>query len=347
MAGALHEHGRDSADPLLAFVATTPLPVAMVDVAPGGAVRVAAASGPLRHPLAGLRYDDEHLAEVLVGPPSDGIALFRDPGIRAYERRVEIAEPGREPLSLQCWVRAVDREPPIRRVLVLCTPYAEEEPVPPMPTVGPMDGVQVVGSTDQRLVVDRISSDVEALTGSPADDVIGRHLIELTCDEDVGVLLIALGRVASTGRGASVQVRLRSTTGTRCCECVLVPLRPTPSVAFALSEVQAVELRSRTAEPVHAMVERLHRNVNAAATAHRLKRSFEGSSELSKLSTRELEIVRRLVDGDRVPAIAKAMFLSQSTVRSHLSAAFAKLGVSSQQQMISKLRAGRTAHNVQ
>jgi DNA-binding NarL/FixJ family response regulator len=55
---------------------------------------------------------------------------------------------------------------------------------------------------------------------------------------------------------------------------------------------------------------------------------------LDQLTSRELEVVTRLVQGDRVPTIARSLFLSQSTIRNHLSAAFAKLGVADQQQLV-------------
>jgi GAF domain-containing protein len=58
---------------------------------------------------------------------------------------------------------------------------------------------------------------------------------------------------------------------------------------------------------------------------------------LSRLSNRELDIVGRLAHGDRVPVIAETLFVSQSTVRNHLSSAFRKLGVSSQQELIDLL----------
>jgi DNA-binding CsgD family transcriptional regulator len=59
---------------------------------------------------------------------------------------------------------------------------------------------------------------------------------------------------------------------------------------------------------------------------------------LARLSSRELDVVSRLLTGDRVPAIAQQLFLSQGTIRNHLSSAFAKLGVSSQQELIALLR---------
>ena len=59
---------------------------------------------------------------------------------------------------------------------------------------------------------------------------------------------------------------------------------------------------------------------------------------LDRLSRREVEVVRMLLVGDRVPVIAQHLFVSQSTVRNHLSSVFRKLRVSSQQELIVLLR---------
>jgi DNA-binding CsgD family transcriptional regulator len=44
------------------------------------------------------------------------------------------------------------------------------------------------------------------------------------------------------------------------------------------------------------------------------------------------------VGGDRVPAIADALFLSQNTVRNQLSSVYRKLGVRSQQEVVDLFR---------
>jgi DNA-binding NarL/FixJ family response regulator len=59
---------------------------------------------------------------------------------------------------------------------------------------------------------------------------------------------------------------------------------------------------------------------------------------LERLSRREIEVVRMLLLGDRVPVIARQLFISQSTVRNHLSSVFRKLRVNSQQELIVLLR---------
>lgn len=58
---------------------------------------------------------------------------------------------------------------------------------------------------------------------------------------------------------------------------------------------------------------------------------------LDALSSRQWEIVTRLLKGERVPRIARAMYLSPSTVRNHLSTIFRKLGVHSQAELIDRL----------
>jgi DNA-binding NarL/FixJ family response regulator len=50
-------------------------------------------------------------------------------------------------------------------------------------------------------------------------------------------------------------------------------------------------------------------------------------------------VERCLLDGERVPGIAGALFLSASTVRNHLTAIFAKVGVHSQAELIHALKA--------
>ena len=58
-------------------------------------------------------------------------------------------------------------------------------------------------------------------------------------------------------------------------------------------------------------------------------------------SERQLEIMDRLVRGERVPTIARALYVSQSTVRNHLSVIFRKLGVHSQEELLRALHGSR------
>jgi len=59
---------------------------------------------------------------------------------------------------------------------------------------------------------------------------------------------------------------------------------------------------------------------------------------MSDLPVRQREVLVRLARGERVPQIAKEMYLSPKTVRNHLAAIFRKAGVHSQQQLLARLR---------
>jgi DNA-binding CsgD family transcriptional regulator len=60
--------------------------------------------------------------------------------------------------------------------------------------------------------------------------------------------------------------------------------------------------------------------------------------DINGLSERQTDVIRRFAQGQRVPSIARDLFLSPSTVRNHLSAIYRKLGVSSQFELMEKLR---------
>jgi PAS domain S-box-containing protein len=59
---------------------------------------------------------------------------------------------------------------------------------------------------------------------------------------------------------------------------------------------------------------------------------------LTDLSDREREVLEHLMQGERVPSIAQALFISQNTVRNHLKAIYRKVDVSSQSELIELVR---------
>jgi DNA-binding NarL/FixJ family response regulator len=201
--------------------------------------------------------------------------------------------------------------------------------------------VAVIGSTDAHLMIDRVSSDVETQFGKVSTRVVGRSLLELVEAPDVPALLSAAAFCATDGTGASLTAAVRLGPSPRVeCSIVLLPMLPAPSLAFALLRAGdgGADAGSSTASLAR-ILQRFGAGVRAASTSRRasLAPTVPG---LERLSSRELEVVTRLVQGDRVPTIARALFLSQSTVRNHLSAAFAKLGVADQQQLVHLFREG-------
>ena len=124
-----------------------------------------------------------------------------------------------------------------------------------------------------------------------------------------------------------------------------MPLHPSPSCAFVFLPTPVELSRAYVAADISAILLRLGRGAEVAqlvrgATAGITERDLPG---LGNLTTRELEVLTRLLDGDRAPAIAADLFLSQGTVRNHLASIFSKVGVTSQQQLLNLFRAARTA----
>lgn len=66
----------------------------------------------------------------------------------------------------------------------------------------------------------------------------------------------------------------------------------------------------------------------------------EPDEVLARLTDRERAVVTAILGGSRVSTIARSLFLSPSTVRSHLSAAFTKLEVGSQAELIERFGPG-------
>jgi DNA-binding NarL/FixJ family response regulator len=63
----------------------------------------------------------------------------------------------------------------------------------------------------------------------------------------------------------------------------------------------------------------------------------ERYSQISSLSPRQHEVLSHLLRGERVPTIAAALYLSQSTVRNHLTVIFNRFGVHSQPELLDLL----------
>jgi DNA-binding CsgD family transcriptional regulator len=63
-----------------------------------------------------------------------------------------------------------------------------------------------------------------------------------------------------------------------------------------------------------------------------------GHPFLDELSEREHEVLAHLMAGSRVPTIAEKLFISPNTVRNHLKAIYRKLDVSSQNELIERVR---------
>jgi DNA-binding CsgD family transcriptional regulator len=86
-------------------------------------------------------------------------------------------------------------------------------------------------------------------------------------------------------------------------------------------------------------LQRIAHEIEAAGVISTIARAPALSSVpgFSDLSTRQFEVVTRLLRGERVSTIARAMYLSPSTVRNHLAVIYRKVGVKSQAELLDHL----------
>jgi PAS domain S-box-containing protein len=191
----------------------------------------------------------------------------------------------------------------------------------------------VICVTDHNMLIDHVAASDSALGYEPAE-LLGRPILSLVDDANVSELLVAFQEACRTRVGVRTAVDVRTKSGKVLpCEVVVVPMVPAPSTALALVPrtgarlPEAVTARQRF---VQRLSDRLPDNVPIPGE--------DVVSGISRLTARELEVVRRLVSGDRVRAIAEGLFLSSSTVRNHLSSVYRKLGVRSQQELVDRFR---------
>lgn len=195
----------------------------------------------------------------------------------------------------------------------------------------------MIGTIDDRMLIDRVGRDADALLGYQPAELLGRSILTFVEAAYVPAMLGAFAVALRTQRAVFACIAVRSKNGQVLqCDAVVVPLVPAPSTAFALLPEEAdvgSEIGRRLMKRLWSGTETIELSSDLA-TAH-AEAEVPG---ITALTTREREIVRGLLSGDRVGAIADRLFLSKSTVRSHLSSIYGKLEVGSQQQLVDLFR---------
>ncbi len=245
------------------------------------------------------------------------------------------------------WVNAVDVGG-TRVGLISVTPaggsVGEFRPLPP-PTVRELGDV-VLGTVDGAWRIDRISQDVTAFLGITPEQCLGAPVLGAIHPSDVPGFLAAVEHARRGERSVALVVRLSAREPQRCeVSAVFAVVSPEvpPPMAFALIRVGAGTGPAADAareSRLEAHMLRIADELHAAGLLPRLERlpTLAGNPRLSLLTSREWAVLTRLLDGQRVAAIAADLVVSQSTVRNHLSSIYAKLRVDGQVDLIRTLR---------
>jgi DNA-binding CsgD family transcriptional regulator/PAS domain-containing protein len=296
-------------------------------------------SGRSRTELVGMRMY-ENIADPATAKRS--LALLAAGVLDAYTRRAMYNHPDGSTTDFEVSLTAYVEESPRRTAVAMIRPAGtstpkELEAAPVNPEIS------VVGTVDASTSIDRITSDVTDLLGYPAAEVLCRSALDLVHPDDVSSLLLLAAYAGERPTGTFGRVRvLTARREWLLCRLVIQPLAGKEPLAFAftlsplVSEPRPDRARARELEE---HLRRIAREIAASgvvAMSTTMPTSAE-VPEISRLTSREYEIVVRLAAGDRVPTIARGMFLSESTVRNHLTSVYRKLGVRSQHELMARL----------
>lgn len=326
---------------------TSPYP-ALVLAVPSELIIAASPAASLLLDPTGQPVVGQALEQFTADRPTAGPDLFAGGRLNGFEafRVLKRAHGGNQ--RVRMWIRSFADQPTSRYVLVVIV-ADQASATPSRPVSAPQDSPAVVGTADASLIIERISSDADSLFGWSVRDLVGGSLMGLIAEHDVPNCLAALGEASASQNGVTLYLDVRgggTVDGDAVpvgCEVLILPLYPSPSCAFVFLPTPVELPRKHVSAELSAILVRLGRGAEVAqlvrgATAGLTERELPG---LSSLTTRELEVLTRLLDGDRAPAIAAELSLTQGTVRNYLASIFSKVGVTSQQQLLTLFRAAR------
>lgn len=330
-----------------ALVRSSDLPLAVLELPSGRFLAVnpplASALGSSVDALAGsssleqFQPGERHAAQQYLQALADGSLT----GYQAIRKRANPDHPDEE---FSIWVSVADLGG-ARVGLASLVPYGRGQGLTPMPGV-PTASDLVLGTVDGSWRIDRISQDVASLLGVTPDQCVGAPVLGAVHPLDVPAFLAAVEHARRGER--AVRLTLRLSTGPQAwaeMAAVLATLSPgdPPPLAFALIRGPAGQdspgdsIRETQLETHLLWIAQELRAAGLMPGIEQLP-ALAQAPQLGELTSRELAVLTRLLDGQRVPAIAAELFVSPSTVRNHLSSIYAKLGVRGQVDLIRLLR---------
>ncbi len=242
--------------------------------------------------------------------------------------------------QVSIWVHVIDRGTRHYALAEVCR-SSDLRVSPLVSYLGQRADRLAIGIVNHDGVVTAISSDVSSVTGIGADDLIGRPLLKESGSQ-LWRRLHAGDAEAGPCTISPSQMTLHLAERAHSVNCLLACLTGTDSYCFILYRVRD-EPRSESPDRVAQLEQSLWRiaqEVQASGVFAGMNGvpDVDRFPQLGSLTTRQWEIVTRLLRGERVGTIAKELFVSPSTVRNGLSSVFAKFGVHSQSELLELLQ---------
>jgi PAS domain-containing protein/DNA-binding CsgD family transcriptional regulator len=302
------------------------------------------AGAPLED-LIGHRLTDFVLPRDATTRVIDGVASGALDGFRS---KVTFARAGRGNVPAWVWTRVVELDG--TRGAVTLAIAANEIGRLARRTVAPWrDLVPVaVGVADSEGRIKDVSGGIVDVVGLTPAECAGSLFVDFVHPDDVAKL--GSLRWGFSGQPLSRNgIRLAHHDGSWAEACVLAARRrgspgdaafalvgaPRPTTASHLDRVGELELHLR----------RIGAEVSAAGLIDGVRELPAPGDHptLQALTSRQRDILNRLLGGSRVRTIADELFLNPSTIRYYLAAIFRKFGVHSQAELLEALRRGTKA----
>jgi DNA-binding CsgD family transcriptional regulator len=313
-------------------------------------------------PVQRVRVANEAAAELIGSPQSAIVGLRPDQvydgvdGRRAQTSLSALAfgaldsyrahrrlRTSRGPVSVSVWVR---RMPVVGGSVAVVIVVPDTESKSATRSVGAFFDAEAVdlavGTLNGDGRIDNVIPKGAVVFGQNLSELAGVDLASLVHPDDVGLLLRSVRNTAASSEGALVRVRFRHVVrGWAETRCLFFPLPAdeSGSTVFVLAQTAAEFPPGPDAERTAP----LERHAGSWRDAQPLGVDASHLVALDELPRRQREIVDRLLRGERVPSIAASLYISATTVRNHLSHAFAAFGVHSQSELLALLRRGSGA----
>jgi DNA-binding CsgD family transcriptional regulator len=317
---------------------------AFVMQVPSGAIIASTPAASRLLDPAGGDIAGRRLEEYTGDEPGEALALFAAGWINGYEAPRTLSRPDGPDLRVSLWHRRFDHQATSRFALVLITTDAADRGLPD--TGFEAESAPVAGTVSRSGLIEQCTDGTVALFGKPPVQLLGVPVSDLVEVADAEKWHAATSAASSGEHAVTVLVRTRITgrppvLAPTVCDVLLLPLRP--GFTFVFLPVTGGAAHALDTGGVRSTLMSLSR-VAGLAQSERQRTSGLNEQDLpglSDLTSRERDMLTRLISGYRVSSIADDLVLSPSTVRTHLASIFAKLGVSNQSDLLDAVRASR------
>lgn len=331
-----------------AAIANVPIPMAIVDAI---SRRFVAANGAFDELLAargetmkGRDFSELLPLDVRRGALENYEAIVKGT-LDGYQAQRRLIGPAGVEISGEIWVRRLQVDTARALTAAIFLPLQAGELPPSQQAIFSSDLSEVAFLvTDHDWTIEYASRDVETVIGGSPEQLVGKPLLGAVHPAVASDFLLSITRATTTRHAVLAQVQMRGDSQWRSCICLITALcdHSPPKLGLAI-----VSIKSDSPGPDVSRTKQLEQHllrIAAEVMAARLlprvddTSAIDKTSELAELTSHQFEITMRLLNGERVPQIARAIHLSPSTVRNHLSAVFRRFGVHSQGELISVLK---------